>query len=331
MTISVFVTREIPDEGLEMLKHNKSLRVEVYEKNRIIPRSELLRHVKGKNVILSMLTEKIDKGVMEAAGSSLKMVANYAVGFDNIDLKEAAKRKLVVTNAAHPNVSEAVAEHAIALIFALAHRIVESDHYTRMGKYKGWEPQLLLGTDVMGKTLGLIGSGAIGSLVARRMYEGFGVKILYTDVKRNPTFEKAYKAIYKTKIQLLRESDFVSLHVPLLPSTKHLINDRVLRAMKKTAFLINTARGPVVDSAALVRALKSGRLAGAALDVFEDEPAFARRKSDAQYLQHAWNVILTPHTASATIETRQAMSRAAAENILAFVRGKRPPNKIEKR
>lgn len=329
MTSSIFVTREIPDEGLKMLKRNKSLKVEVYEKDRIIPRTELLRRVKGKNILLTMLTEKIDRHVMDAAGSSLKMVANYAVGFDNIDLKEAAKRGIVVTNATHPNVSESVAEHTAALIFALAHRIVEADHFTRQGKYKGWEPQLLLGTDLIGKTIGLIGGGAIGGMVARRLREGFGVKIIYTDVKRNPAFEKMSGAKLRTKEQLLRESDFVSLHVPLLPSTKHLINDKALGLMKKTAFLINTARGPIVDSAALVRALKKGRIAGAGIDVFEGEPQFARRKADADYLQHAWNVILTPHTASATIETRQAMSRTTAENILAFVRGKTPPNMIQ--
>ncbi|MEK7620260.1 MAG: D-glycerate dehydrogenase [Patescibacteria group bacterium] len=329
MTTSVFLTREIPDEGIKMLKR-AGLKVEIYEGDKLIPRRELLRRVKGKDIILSMLTEKIDREVMNAAGPSLKMIANYAVGFDNVDLKEAAKRNLIVTNAAHPNVSETVAEHAIALIFALAHRIVEADHYTRNGKYKGWEPQLLLGTDIVGKTLGLIGGGAIGSMVARRMHDGFGVKIIYTDVKRNPKFEEAYKAVFKTQTQLLREADFVSLHVPLLPSTRHLINDKALALMKKTAYLINTARGPVVDSAALVRALKKGKISGAGIDVFEGEPQFARRKADADYLQHAWNVILTPHTASATIETRQAMGRTAAENILAFVRGKTPPNIVRR-
>jgi len=330
MITSVFVTREIPDEGLKMLRRDKRLKIEVYEGDKLMPRRELLRRVKGKDIILSMLTEKIDREVMDAAGPSLKMIANYAVGFDNIDLKEAAKRRLVVTNAAHPNVSETVAEHTIAMIFALAHRLVESDHFTRQGKYKGWEPQLLLGTDITGKTLGLFGSGNISGMVARRLREGFGVNILYTNVDRRPDFEKTHKATFRTKDQLLRESDFVSLHVPLLPSTKHLIDDKALGLMKKTAYLINTARGPVVDSAALVRALKKGKIAGAGLDVFEGEPQFALRKVDADYLQHAWNVILTPHTASATIETRQAMSRTAAENILTFMKGKTPPNIVKK-
>lgn len=324
----VFITREIPDDGLKMLRRNKRLKVEVYEKDRIIPRAELLRRVKGKDILLTMLTEKIDREVMNAAGSSLKMIANYAVGFDNIDLKEAAKRGIVVTNAANPNISETVAEHTIALIFALAHRIVEGDHFTRTGQYKGWEPKLLLGTDVVGKTLGIVGGGAIGGHVMQRMGTGFGVSILYTDVKHNAAIEKAYGAKFVKLAELLRRSDFVSLHVPLLPSTHHLINDAALARMKPTAFLINNARGSIVDSAALARALKKKKIAGAALDVFEGEPAFAHRASDARYLQHAWNVILTPHTASATVETRQAMGRTAAENILAFVKGKKPPNSI---
>lgn len=326
--IHVFVTREIPDEGLKMLRRNKQLKVEVYEKDRIIPRAELLRRVKGKGILLTMLTEKIDRPIMDAAEPSLKMIANYAVGFDNIDLKEAAKRGIMVTNAANPNISETVAEHAIALIFALAHRIVEADHFTRTGKYHGWEPQLLLGTDLIGKTLGLIGGGAIGGMVARRLRDGFGMKIIYTDIKHNLSLEQKSGAKLRTKEQLLRESDFVSLHVPLLPSTHHLMDDKTFSLMKKTAFLINTARGPVVDSAALVQALKKGKIAGAGIDVFEGEPQFARKKSDADYLQHAWNVILTPHTASATIETRQAMGRTAAQNILAFVRGETPANLV---
>ena len=282
MTDNVFVTRNIPDEGIKMLNADKRVKLKVFQKNRLITRKELLHGVKGCNIILSILTEKIDKEVMDAAGPSLKMIANYAVGFDNIDLAEAKRRGIVVTNAAHPSVSESVAEHTIALLFALAHRVVESDHFTRSGLYKGWEPELLLGTDLMGKTLGLIGTGNIGTMVARRLASGFGMKILYTDVKRNTDFEKTFGGKFRTKEQLLRESDFVSLHVPLLPATHHLMNDAAFALMKKTAFLINTARGPIVDSAALVRALKKKQIAGAALDVFEGEPQFARKKSDAK-------------------------------------------------
>ena len=185
MTYRIFVTRDIPDEGLKMLKKEKRIRLEVYEKDRKIPRRELLKRVKGKDILLSILTEKIDKQLFEVAGKQLKMVANYAVGFDNIDLKEAARRKIVVTNAAHPSVSESVAEHAIALLFALTHRIVEADQFTRDGKYTAWGPKLLLGMDLIGKTVGIIGAGAIGSAIVRRLHDGFGVNIVYHDVKRN--------------------------------------------------------------------------------------------------------------------------------------------------
>ncbi len=327
MITRIFVTRDIPDEGLKRLKGRKGLKVDVYEKDHAIPRRELLRRVRDIDILLSLLTDKIDRELFEAA-PRLKMVANYAVGFDNIDLAEAKKRGIVVSNAPGDEIAETVAEHAIALLFALAHRLNEADHFTRSGKYKGWEPKLLLGTDVVGKTLGVVGVGKIGTHMIQRLADGFGVKILYADMKPNPELEQKFKAEFVKLPELLKRSDFVSLHVPLLPSTHHLIGAREFKLMKKTAYLINTARGPIIDSRALVSALKAKRLAGAGLDVFECEPKFACNAADAKYLQHAWNVILTPHTASATIETRQAMSRRAAENILAFLDGKIPPNAL---
>jgi glyoxylate reductase len=323
MTSRIFVTRIIPDEGLKVLKRDKRVKLEVYPHDRIIPRAELLRRAKGADVILSILTDKMDKQLFEAAGPSLKMVANYAVGFDNIDLKEAAKRGIVVTNTPGPEIAETVAEHTIALIFALAHRVVEADQFARDGKYHGWGPQMLLGTDVIGKTVGIIGTGAIGSAVVRRMYDGFGVKIIYTDVKKNPELETRDQAKFRTLEQLLREADFVSLHVPLLPSTRHLIGAKQLKMMKKTAYLVNTSRGPIVDEKALIAALQKKQIAGAGLDVYEHEPMIPRSLLKLQ------NVITTPHTASATIETRQTMSRRAAENILAFLDGKVPPNAVK--
>lgn len=328
MTYRVFVTRPIPDEGLKTLRKNSKLAVEVYEKDQAIPRKELLRRVRGKHMILSILTDRIDAEVMDAAGPQLKMIANYAVGFDNVDVQEAAKRGIIVTNTPHPNISESVAEHTIALIFALAHRIVETDAFTRAGKYKAWGPQMFLGTDVIGKTIGIIGTGAIGTAVVRRLHDGFGVNVLYTDIKRNGELERLTGARFVTKDQLLKRADFVSLHVPLLPSTRHLIAARELALMKKTAFLINTSRGPVVDELALVKALTKGQIAGAGLDVYECEPLIDCNPNDTYELRKLPNVVLTPHTASATLETRQAMSRVAAENILAFVRGKTPPNAI---
>jgi glyoxylate reductase len=280
-------------------------------------------------VILSILTEKMDKGTFDAAGPQLKMVANYAVGFDNVDLKEAARRGIVVTNAANPLISETVAEHAIALMFALAHRIVETDRFMRAGKYKAWGPELLLGTDLIGKTIGIVGAGAIGQNIVRRLHDGFGMDIVYNDVKRNPTLEARTKAKFLSLPDLLQTSDFVSLHVPLLPATRHLIGAKELRMMKKTAFLINTARGPVIDERALIAALKKGQIGGAGLDVYECEPFIACTPRDTREIRALQNVVVTPHTASATLETRQAMSRTAAENILAFVSGKRPPNMVK--
>lgn len=327
--LNVVVTREIPSEGLAMLRKDKRLSVKVYGKDQAIPRAELLKFVKGADVILSILTEKMDREVFDAAGPQLKMVANYAVGFDNVNLKEAARRGLVVTNAAHPNVSETVAEHAIALMFALAHRIVETDAFAREGKYKAWGPKMFLGTDIVGKTVGIVGAGAIGQSIVRRLYDGFGIDVLYTDVKRNPAFESRSKARFVTLPELLKKSDFVSLHVPLLPSTRHLISTKELGMMKKTAFLINTSRGPVVDEKALLKALAKGQVAGAGLDVYECEPAIDCDLTDTLELRKMPNVVLTPHTASATVETRQAMSRTAAENVLAFAHGRRPPNLVK--
>ncbi len=325
----IFVTRDIPDAGLKMLKKRKGVKIDMYARDTLIPRRELLRRVRGVDVLLSLLTEKIDAEVFDAAGPQLKMIANYAVGFDNVDVAEAKKRGIIVSNTAGDEIAETVAEHTIALLFALAHRIHEADAFTRAGKYKGWGPKMLLGTDVVGKTLGVIGVGKIGMHLIQRLADGFGVKILYTDVKSNPELDEKYRAKFVKLPELLKGSDFVSLHVPLLPSTHHLIGTKELKLMKKTAYLINTARGPIIDTHALVQALKARRIAGAGLDVFEFEPKFAKNPADAKYLQHAWNVLLTPHTASATIETRQAMSRRAAENILAFLDGKTPPNAVK--
>lgn len=325
----IFVSRDIPDQGLKMLAKNKKIALDIYEKDQVIPRKELLKRVKGVDVILSILTDKIDAEVMNAAGPQLKMIANYAVGFDNIDLAEAKNRGIVVSNTPGDEISEAVAEHTVAMIFALAHRIIEGDAFARAGKYHGWGPKMLLGTDIMGKTLGLIGSGRIGAALAKRMYDGFGVHIVYNDVKRNPDFEKAYAAKYLSKNDLLKKSDFVSLHVPLLPSTRHLISTKELSMMKKTAFLVNTARGPIIDEVALVKALKTGEIGGAGIDVFECEPLIACNPRDTKELRTLKNVVMTPHTASATDGARQAMSRVAATNILAFISGKTPPNAIK--
>lgn len=318
----VFITRLIPDQGIKMLK-DKKYAVSIYPKDEIIPRKELLKGVKGMDALLPILTDRIDEEVLKAAGSQLKIVANYAVGFDNIDLTACKVRKIMVTNAPGPEIVESVAEHTFALILALAHRIVESDKFTRTGKYQGWGPQLLLGTDVYGKTLGIVGMGRIGFALAERAVKGFGMKALYYDVVPNPAFEKEYGGIRVDLPTLLRKADFVSLHVPLLPSTRHLITTPQLSLMKSTAFLVNTSRGPIVDEKALFSALRNHAIAGAALDVYEHEPKLTAGLTKLD------NVILTPHTASATVETRQAMSRIAAQNITAALEGKTPPNLVK--
>lgn len=325
---NIFVTRKLPESGMTMLRERTDVNVTVYDQDHVIPREDLLRGVRGADVLVSILTDKIDGEVMDAAGAQLKLIANYAVGVDNVDLDAAKARNITVTNAPTPEISESVAEHAIALIFALAHRIVEADQFAREGKYEGWGPELLLGTDVAGKTLGIIGTGAIGSALARRFHAGFGVRVLYHDVKRNEKLEQETGAAFVSNEELLRTSDFVSVHVPLLPSTKHLIGANELAMMKPTAFLINTSRGPVVDSHALVDALKRDIIAGAGIDVFECEPNIACSPEDIATLRKLQNVIITPHTASATRETREAMSRQMAKNVLALLDGATPPNAV---
>lgn len=315
----IYVTRKIPDAGIKALK-KAGHTVKVYPQDKPIPRRELLKNVKGVDAILSLLTDKIDAAVLKAAGPQLKVVANYAVGYDNINVEDL--KKFGVKGANTPGVlNDSVAEHAFALMFAIAKRIPESDKFVRAGKYVGWKPKLMMGTLMQGKTLGIVGTGRIGQGVVERS-SCMEMDVLYYDVKRNKKLEKKFGAKYAKLDTLLKKADFVSLHVPLLPSTRHLINAKRLRMMKKTAYLINTSRGPVVDEKALVSALKRGRIGGAALDVFENEPKLAPGLAKLD------NVILTPHTASASIETRQEMSRLAAEAILLTLKGRKPKNLI---
>jgi lactate dehydrogenase-like 2-hydroxyacid dehydrogenase len=287
---------------------------------RVLTGAELLEKINGCDAILSLLTDKIDDAALDAAGPQLKIVANMAVGFDNIDLTAATARGVMATNT--PGVlTEATADHAWALLFAVARRIPESEKFLRAGKFKSWGPLLFLGGDVTGRTLGIIGAGRIGHAVAMKS-RGFNMRVLYADELPNPKLEQEIGGRKVRVEELLRESDFVSVHVPLLPSTQHLINANSLRMMKRTAYLINTSRGPVVDEAAVAEALKNGVIAGAALDVFENEPLVHPE------LLKLDNVVLTPHTASATIETRSKMAMMAAENIIAALAGHRPPNLV---
>ena len=316
----IFIDHPIPDPAVPLLKE-KGFEVSMGPVDCNFSRSELLGAVKGIDALLALLTDKVDGEVMDAAGPSLKIIANYAVGVDNIDLAAARTRGITVTNT--PGVlTQAVAEHAFALLMAIARRIPEADRFTREGRFQGWRPMLLLGTEVHHKTIGILGLGRIGSALAKKAARGFDMRVVYYDVKPNAEFEKEFNAAYKSLPQLLAEADFVSIHVPLLPATRHLIGEKELKMMKKTAYLINTSRGPVIDEAALTRALKEGWIAGAALDVFENEPSLAAGLAELA------NAVLTPHTASATLETRSAMARIAAENIIAFFEGKTPPNVV---
>lgn len=321
--MKIFITRNIPDSGIIKLR-DKGYEIVINPYDRALTKEELIDVLKkgGFNAVIALLSDTIDGDVMDAAGAECKIFANYAVGFDNIDLKAAAERGIIITNT--PGVlTNTVAEHAFALLLSVAHRIPESDRFTREGKYHGWEPMLLLGTDIMGSMLGIIGLGGIGTKVGEIASKGFGMNIVYHDIRRNEQFESACGAVFKENIDdVVQTADFVSLHVPLTPQTRHLMDARRLGLMKRSAYLINTSRGPVIDEAALVEVLRAGTIKGAALDVYENEPALAPG------LVELSNVILTPHTASATEGTRQAMSSLAADNVITVLEGKPPLNQV---
>ncbi len=318
--MKIFVTRIVPEAGIKMLK-DKGYEIAVNQEDRVLTKEELITALKDQNynALFCLLTDKIDSEVMDSFGPQLKIVANMAVGFDNIDAQEAKKRGIMITNT--PGVlTDTVAEHTFALMLAIAHRISEADKFTRSGQYIGWAPMLMLGNDLSRKTLGIVGLGRIGSRVAHHGVKGFEMKVLYYDVNRNEEFEKEFGAVFVSLDDLLKQSDFVSIHVPLLPATQHLINAEKLKLMKPTSYLINTSRGPIIDEAALAMALADKTIKGAALDVFEFEPKITPE------LLSIDNVILTPHIASATEETRSKMSVLAATNIIEALEGRIPPN-----
>jgi glyoxylate reductase len=281
------------------------------------PRPEVLKRVAGKDALVCLLTERVDQELLGAAGPMLRIVANVAVGYDNIDVSACTERSIAVTNT--PGVlDETTADFAWALLMAVARRLVEGDRLAWSGEWLQWNFDLLCGTDVWGKTLGIIGLGHIGRAVARRA-AGFRMRVIYYSTTRAPAeVEKELHAEYMEQDRVLEQADFVSLHVPLHMGTRGLIGPAELAKMKRTAFLINTARGPVVQEAALVDALDQERIAGAALDVFEREPII----SDGLRRD---NVVLAPHLGSASVETRTRMAMIAVENVIAFFSGKRPP------
>ncbi|HEY63432.1 MAG TPA: D-glycerate dehydrogenase [Caldilineae bacterium] len=312
----VYVTRLIPEEGLNMVL--EACDAEVWEEELPPPREVLLEKVKGKDGLLCLLTDKVDAELMDTAGT-LKVISNYAVGYDNIDVKAATERGIPVGNT--PGVlTDTTADFAFALLMAVARRVVEGVDYVRAGKWKTWGPRLLLGQDIHGATLGIIGFGRIGQAVARRA-KGFDMRILYYDIYRREDLEQSMGVQYVDMDTLLRESDFVTIHTSLNESTYHLIDREALEKMKPTAILINTARGPIVDPEALAEALEQGKIAGAGLDVTEPEPI----NMDSPLLKLP-NCVIVPHIASASVVTRGKMARMAAENLLAGLRGERLPN-----
>lgn len=313
---NIYVTRRIPDAGLKLLQE-KFGKFDMNEEDRVLTPEELKKAVAGRDGVLCLLTDKIDASIYEAAGKQCKIFSNYAVGFNNIDIPEATKRGVLITNT--PGVlTEATADLAITLLFAAARRIVEGDAFTRAGKYKGWGPLLMIGQDITGRTLGIIGAGRIGSNVAMKMAKGFGMKILYTDKFGNTELEKEVGARKVPLDELLKESDFVSVHVNLTEETRHLMSAREFGLMKPSGVFVNTSRGPVVDEKALVEALRKNTIFAAGLDVFEDEPLLAPG------LAELTNVIIPPHVASATFWTRSRMAEMAAKNLIDALEGKTP-------
>jgi glyoxylate reductase len=320
--MNIFVTRKIPQIGLDMLSR-KGYKVDMGDFKVPPTKKELIKYLSKSakkgiryDALLTLLTDPVDAELLDIAGPQLKIVSNYAVGYNNINCEDAKKRGVVITNTPG-GFSDCIAEHTVAMILGLTTRLSEADRYVRAGKYKGWDPMILIGTDISKKTIGILGAGKIGERVAMHLGKGFGMDVIYYDVKRNEVLENEYGAVYyDTPEQIIQKADFVSLHVPLLPSTTHLMNTERLAMMKQGAYLINTARGPVVEEKALVEALKSKKIAGAALDVFEFEPKVSKE------LMKMDNVILTPHIASARESARNEMATLAAQNIIDTFEGR---------
>lgn len=315
---AVLISRKLPEPAVELARSRAE--IDAYAVDAAMPRTELLARLRDKQGLICMISEAIDQALLDAC-PDLRVASNVAVGYNNVDVAACTRRGVVVTNT--PDVlTDTTADFAWALLMATARRVVEADRYLREGRFHQWEYMTLLGGDVHGKTLGVVGFGRIGRAVARRA-QGFDMRVLYQDaVAADAAAERELRATRADLATLLRESDFVTLHTPLIPETRHLINAQSLRTMKKTAYLINAARGPVVDEAALVQALREGWIAGAGLDVFEEEPKVHPG------LIGLSNVVLAPHIASGSSETRLKMATLAVENCLAVLEGKTPPTPV---
>ena len=321
--MKILITHSIPEPGLSMLRERDISFHELSSGNTILKKSALIRALRKEpyDGMITMLTDTIDTEVFGVVGSQMKIIANYAVGFNNIDIATAKERDIVITNT--PGVlTNTVAEHTFGLILAAATRIVEADAFVRAKKFTGWQPDLFLGFDLMGKTLGILGAGRIGSRVAE-LGMGFGMKIIYHDMRKNEDLEEKTGAVFSQGPEdVLREADVVSVHLPLNEQTHHFLDMRRLSFMKDSAILVNTSRGSVIDEEALTNALKERNIFAAALDVFEEEPSVSRA------LRSLPNVILTPHIASASVETRNKMAKIAAENIVAVLHGEKPTHQV---
>ena len=315
----VYVTREMPERGLRIIK--EKFDTEIWSDYAPPPKRTIIEKADKVDALATLLSDKIDAEVFDAA-PKLKIVAQMAVGFDNINIAEATKRGIYVTNT--PGVlTETTADFAWTLLMAVARRVVEADNYVRSGKWKvGWHPMMLQGRDIYGATLGIVGLGRIGCAIAMRA-KGFSMKVLYNDVIRRPDFEKEYGIQFVDVDYLFKNADFITINVPLMKETHHMVDEKKLKMMKKTAYIINNARGPVVDEKALYKALKEGWIAGAGLDVFEQEPT----PLDNPLLKLD-NIVVAPHISSASYETRSRMAEMVAENLTAFFEGRTPPNLV---
>jgi len=313
----VYITSNIPDIADELLK--EKFEVDKNVDNKELTKEELIELGNNYDGLITSLTDEFDAEVLSQIKRA-KIFANYAVGFNNFDINYARENNIIITNT--PEVlSDTTAETAISLLFAVSRRIVEADNYIREGHWNGFSPKLLLGKDIHNKTLGIIGAGRIGHRFAEKM-RGFHMQVLYHNRDRDLGFEKSFNALYKTLEDLLKESDIISIHVPLTKETKHMITKKELALMKSDAILINTSRGSVIKETDLINVLKNKEIYGAGLDVFENEPAINEE------FKMLGNVVLTPHIGSASIETREEMALMAAKNVLNVLSGRRPNNKV---
>lgn len=314
MIMKVFITRKLPGEPEKLLKKN-GFKVTVYREDKAIPRDEFLEKIKDADAVLSLLTERIDKEAIDNL-AKCKIVANCAVGYNNIDIAYAKERKLIVTNTPYV-LTDATADLTVALILACARRLREGEQMMRENKFDGWKPNMLLGFDLKGKTVGIIGAGRIGRATARRL-KGFGVKIIYFDRKKRDEFETEFLSTRVNLKELMKQSDIISLHLPLSKETHHIINKENLSLMKKSAIIVNTSRGDIIEEKTLIKLLKQKKIFAAGFDVYENEPNI---NPDLRTLE---NVFLLPHIGSATVETRAAMALLAANNIINVLNGKEP-------